>query len=444
MTFIARLTYKAILQMLGFVAIAVVLGVYVQEAEQPIGAQEPRFRADFQKITTASTKKAEQEFPYKLVTNIASKSYPGFTMIPVSGTAETILINHAGVPVHSWQQDAERARLLPDCKLVVLHGSKWGYRQEKWRNLKFAVREYGWNDSLEWEFVTDEWVHHDIFRRTNGNYVFLKRTTIPAPAVEGLSSLGESLGVRSDTILEVDRAKNIVWQWNVHDQFPLDQCGWRGCEYLRVRDIDADTTKFSGSQAEAMGIERITDWSHTNTVTELPDNKWHQAGDLRFAPGNLLIIIRNFWTAYIVSKESGKVVWEYNGNPTPGDEASGMIRGHDMYMIPEGLPGAGNLLAFDNGLDGVRPFSRILEIQPVTQEIVWEYSDPDLFYSDAAGSVQRLPNGNTLISEDKSGRVFEVTNQGEIVWDLRGPHRISRAERYTADYCPDLSTLPLR
>jgi hypothetical protein len=37
------------------------------------------------------------------------------------------------------------------------------------------------------------------------------------------------------------------------------------------------------------------------------------------------------------------------------------------------------------------------------------------------GGAQRLPNGNTLITESDKGRAFEVTREGEIVWDFYNP-----------------------
>ena len=45
--------------------------------------------------------------------------------------------------------------------------------------------------------------------------------------------------------------------------------------------------------------------------------------------------------------------------------------------------------------------------------------------------AQRLPNGNTLITESDAGRVFEVTEGGDIVWEFvnldimeAGEHRV--------------------
>lgn len=90
-------------------------------------------------------------------------------------------------------------------------------------------------------------------------------------------------------------------------------------------------------------------------------------------------------------------------------------------MIPRGLPGEGNILLFDNGgFAGypkvTRMYSRILEFDPLTLDLVWSYQSPN-FFSYYISSAQRLPNGNTLIDEGSTGRIFEVTPGGEIVWE---------------------------
>lgn len=81
--------------------------------------------------------------------------------------------------------------------------------------------------------------------------------------------------------------------------------------------------------------------------------------------------------------------------------------------------------------------SRILEINPVTKQIVWEYTGRMIgqsefsFFSPYISSVQRLPNGNTLIDESINSRFFQVT-RGEknylgICVSLHG----RRKKRYT-------------
>jgi hypothetical protein len=61
------------------------------------------------------------------------------------------------------------------------------------------------------------------------------------------------------------------------------------------------------------------------------------------------------------------------------------------------------MLLFDNGphrLGHTFLYSRVLEINPATQQVVWKYQDtPEWsFYSPRISNAQRLPNGNTLIS----------------------------------------------
>lgn len=130
-------------------------------------------------------------------------------------------------------------------------------------------------------------------------------------------------------------------------------------------------------------------------------------------------------------------------------------------MIPSGLPGAGDVLILDNGgmagygdsspscLNGAynacRPYSRVLEINPVTLDIVWSYNDCrefhqsalSRFFSAIRSGMQRLPDGHTLTCESTSGRVFEVTVEGEIVGEYVDPTGcLFRAHRYPCDWAP--------
>ena len=72
--------------------------------------------------------------------------------------------------------------------------------------------------------------------------------------------------------------------------------------------------------------------------------------------------------------------------------------------------------------------SRVFEIDPIKNEIVWQYTaldsgQPDWgFYSSFISSARRLPNGNTLIDEGMNGRIFQVTPKGEIVWEYINPY----------------------
>jgi hypothetical protein len=78
----------------------------------------------------------------------------------------------------------------------------------------------------------------------------------------------------------------------------------------------------------------------------------------------------------------------------------------------------GSVLIYDNGPN--RGFSRVIELDPLSREIRWQYKadPPEDFFSDHQGFSQRLPNGNTLITESLRGHAFEVTREGEIVWEF--------------------------
>jgi hypothetical protein len=121
--------------------------------------------------------------------------------------------------------------------------------------------------------------------------------------------------------------------------------------------------------------------------------------------------LRNVNLILILDQDDLRVAWSWG--PTELDQPH----------MPTMLEG-GNILIFDNG--SLRGFSRVLELNPLTEEVVWKYQAQPAtdFFSELRGSNQRLPNGNTLICESERGRVFEVTRSGEIVWEFWNPEII--------------------
>ncbi len=124
--------------------------------------------------------------------------------------------------------------------------------------------------------------------------------------------------------------------------------------------------------------------------------------------GDLLLSLRSTDSIAIVDPACGVVRWSWG----TGD----LEEQHDPSLLDNG-----HILVFDNGTR--RKFSRIVEIDPQTRSIVWEYRNLAAagFYSSWGGAAQRLLNGNTLITDSDDGRVFEVTKDGERVWLYMNP-----------------------
>jgi hypothetical protein len=118
-----------------------------------------------------------------------------------------------------------------------------------------------------------------------------------------------------------------------------------------------------------------------------------------------LISMRELDLIGIVDAKNEKLTWSWG----PGE----IDRQHHPTLLQND-----NVLIFDNGWN--RGFSRIIELNPLTKQIVWQYkSDPsEEFFSYDKGGNQRLPNGNTLIMESNEGRVFEITKDGKVVWEF--------------------------
>lgn len=118
-----------------------------------------------------------------------------------------------------------------------------------------------------------------------------------------------------------------------------------------------------------------------------------------------------------------------------------MIDGqHKPHMLENG-----NIFVFDNGT--LRGYSRVIELNPLTEQIEWEYTtEPkEDFFSQCIAGAQRLPNGNNLICEGCKGRLFEVTPKKEIVWDFVNPFLaeysgkfVYRCLRYSPEYAAPL------
>jgi hypothetical protein len=387
-----------------------------------------------------------------------------------------VLIDMNGNAVRMWEQfsglGGGPVRVLPGGHVMGPTGPLQPHQEQ------IAVAQYDWNNDVVWQFDRALQVqtragetiwaarqHHDWQRPDfpAGYYspeftprVDAGRTLILAHK-NVVNEAVSRVALEDDWLYEVSWDGEMLWQWHANEH--VDELGFSEEARAAIRD----NAVFNEPRGSA-------DWLHINSATLVGPNRWYDAGDERFRPDNVIISSRQASFIAIVARD-GAVVWRLGPDyrETEAMQGIGQIIGqHHPHIIPKGLPGAGNLLVFDNGgasgygfttpmapkgVDGVRRhFSRVLEIDPMTVEKVWEYSIQGVegyrFFSHYVSAAQRLPNGNTLITEGADGRLFEVTAEGEIVWEYVSPYfgtnqsstnRVYRAYRVPYEWVPQLT-----
>jgi hypothetical protein len=313
-----------------------------------------------------------------------ARASPGLTLFsPLEADGIVYLIDLAGKVVHTWKMPYP-----PGLYGYLTDGGTLFYNG-KIPNDTFlgkapfkggAALEADWNGKVLWE-VRHPNHHHDGRLLKNGNVLLLCATELPddvAKKVQGGRPGTEEKGkIWADYLVEMTKDGRTVWEW-------------RSWEHLDpAKDV-----------ITAVQDER-SEWTHGNAVTELPD-------------GNLLVSFRDISTIIKIDRRAGDIVWKLGAPPLSGQHA------------PTPLAN-GNILIFDNGphrLDESFPFSRVIEVNPQTSEIVWRYEEGvrSNFFSPRISNAQRLPNGNTLINDGWFGRFFEVTSDGEVVWEYVNPY----------------------
>ena len=247
-----------------------------------------------------------------------------------------------------------------------------------------AILELDWDSNVVWEY-RNPYLHHDYERLPNGNTLVLLFELLSSEltaAIQGGRPTDEDPEqMFGDVVQEIAPDGTVVYEWK----------SW---EHL------------SPEEDSICPLEDRREWTHDNSLKVTPE-------------GDLLVSFRRISTVGIVDKASGGFRWKWG----PGEI--------DHQHHPTWLDN-GRILIFDNGFHHPRPsFSRIIEVDPTTNEIAWEYmGNPALsFYSQAISSSERQPNGNTLICEGSPGRIFEVTPNKEIVWEYINPFFVTGANR---------------
>ncbi len=412
--------------------------------------------------------------------------FDGYTLFQPLRSRSVYLVDMKGGLAHRWQTE-----YLPGQSVYMVENGHLlrAARPEGYRGPFRAgggggvVQEIAWDGTVGWEFRfadRDRRAHHDIEPLPNGNVLIIAwelKTAVEAAAA-GLDP--QRLGGDSiwpDFVVEVQpvrpRGGSIVWEWHAWDHL-VQEYDPAQANYGDVSDhpelIDINAVTAHRQRAQQAKPERIEwlqalgyvdgsaetggppsvdgDWLHTNAVDYNPELD------------QILLTVRHFNEIWVIDHSTtmeeaaghtggrggrgGDLLYRW-GNPEVHGAGTAphqrLFAHHDARWIPQGYPGAGNILVFNNGRG--RPgkdYSTVDEIVPPVDsdgryrlepgrpaepgDPVWSYSssDPtDLFSSHVAGA-HRLPNGNTLIAVGIGGRVLEVGADDTVVWEYVNPY----------------------
>lgn len=329
------------------------------------------------------------------------KTYDGYTLYTTLGTKQVNLIDMGGETVKIWDMPYPAGLygyLIPSGNL--LYGGRTENIIAPFGGGSGIILEMGWDGESLWEYYDDR-LHHDFCRMENGNTMVLGWEKVPLDLAHsirgGIPGTEYQGGIWSDFLHEVTPDKRVVWEWHAYEHLNVNE------------DVICPL------------CER-KEWSHANACEVLPD-------------GNVMTSFRLLDTVGIIDKKTGNWKWKW-GRGELGHQ-------HDPTLLKNG-----NVLLFDNGMHSkLHPRSRVIEVDPGKNEIVWEYkAKPDFkFFSHFISGAQRLPKGNTLVCEGMTGRIFEVTPDKEVVWEFVNPifagymdygtvNMVFRAYRYGPDF----------
>jgi outer membrane protein assembly factor BamB len=388
--------------------------------------------------------RAQSVYPTGTTIYEPARAWNGYTVLSPLQTQAVLVIDMNGNVVKRWEglnnSAGGPARVLPGGILISASGA----RPPNQESLELVQQDF--DGKVIWQFSHNEQIktgegstiwsarqHHDWQRESLPAGYYSPES---APVVEGTSTLilthtnrmqpkVADVMLEDDRLVEVSWKGELLWEWVASDH--IDELGF------------APDARKAIKAAQSFNKARGSfDWLHVNSAHYVGPNRWFDQGDMRFAPSNVIISSREASLLAIVGRD-GKIVWRLGPDFSESKELRSIrqiIGQHHAHIIPKGLPRAGNLLVFDNGgssgygfaspiaPDGVGAFarstSRVVEINPVTLELVWSYTNPR-FFSTNISSAQRLPNGNTLITAGAGGRMFEVTTEGAIVWEYMYP-----------------------
>lgn len=207
---------------------------------------------------------------------------------------------------------------------------------------------------------------HDALLLPNGHAIMFANDRQPVDmslVVQGGDPNAQVTGI---VVQELDALHNVVFQWRSWDYIPIT------ASYFDLTMADIDLLHPNG-----LAVDK---------------------------EGNILVSIRHMSSIVKINRETGNVDWILGGklnqftfiNEHEANSPTYFSYQHNIEILPNS-----NITLFDDGTQHSPQYSRGVEYkldeQLKTATMVWDYRHTPDIYTDAMGSVQRLPNGNTII-----------------------------------------------
>lgn len=380
------------------ILIGIVLGYYNSSVKQLVQYIED----DLQVMNRASIERnkalsyqqwtpVQPELPLGVTVFLKNEVSPGYTLY-MNSTLNAKLININGDIAHEWSIEGRldrlsheftdpdlvyfrSAHLLQDGRLIVqmaqLNRTPWGA----------STIMLDKDSTIIWEH--DAYSHHNVtVDKTKGLvYVLTHKQTEDWRPPAGFPSKKKVL---IDSLDILDMEGNLLESISITDALRLSEYWWmfkhtsNNWDFLHNNDIELVTDAFR------------------KKIPVVPDN-------------SVLLSFRSMDAVAALDIDTHKIVWLISG-PWKFH--------HDPDILPNG-----NLLIYDNKGLGEKQQSRVIEVEPIRGEIVWEYrgTRTQPFFSEVRGSQQLLENGNILITEPEQGRILEINRSGNLVWQFVNP-----------------------
>ncbi|HKK11385.1 MAG TPA: aryl-sulfate sulfotransferase, partial [Flavobacteriaceae bacterium] len=409
----------------------------------------------------------------------------GYVMFVPTNSASVYLMNRKGEVVHEWKgnyrigspylnDDGSITLLAKDPDFPVFAAPGPGGR----------VQKISWDSKMQWDFeyANEEHVtHHDIAVLPNGNVLAIAWEVRSAEdaiqAGRNPEATPKISGIWVSEIVEIqpiDKTHGkVVWEWHLWDHFIQDFDKTKDnygdvAAHPELLDFNAVDEKLPEpiSQDSLDVLLKMHKVNRNTTVDNEGSDVFHlnainynaDLDQIAFSSYTLneIFIIDHSTTTEEASGHSGGrwgkggdflYRWGNPQNYRQGDSTNEQtFNQHDIRWIKKGYPGEGGLTLFNNGIPGIErkdslAYSNIYQIRPLSDEKgnyvlmenkrfgpkgpEWKYIAKDTisFYASFISGAQRMKNGNTFINEGPKGRFFEVTPEGEIVWEYLNQFR---------------------